>query len=618
MIVGRISLLVGKAIAIKPDGSSRELSLGDQIESDELISVAQGGKVEITANGQTISIGSNETWVAAGNETSSQGDAANSTAIQDPNSVEAIQAALLAGLDPTAEAEATAAGANAAAGGGAGNEGSSFVRIARGGETASDAGLDFDTIAQEASSFTITGNESQIFQTNSLSIGSIFAFDNVGPDGQPADREQILNNAFTNDNTPTFTGTGAVPDSVIKIYDNGILIASVTVSADGSWEIDTPTLEEGSHSITITQQELGHTESDTAGPLVFTVDITPPESVAIITRLEDNVDGQQNLTDSSVIDNGGMTNDNSPNLIGNIDSPLEGGSVNIFRDGVLIGQAQVVGLNWSFQDSGLVDGQTYTYTVRVADASNNYGDLSNTYTISIDTSAPDQPVISQVLDDESDQVVPRGQVTDDATPVVSGQAPGASTITLYNKLANGELQIIAEDIPVEDGEWSYSPDIPLLIGDFELVTKSKDLAGNESPLSESYAFTVVIDSGDDPVIVNVIDDVAQYTGNVEKDTGITNDAQPEIVGTAKAGDLVTVYDTFNGERVVLGSATADVNGIWRLQLADDADVNTDDSLGDGTHNLTTISNLGTATQSSESGGYRFEVDTKGPEAIDDV
>ncbi|NQZ30142.1 MAG: hypothetical protein HRU06_02660, partial [Oceanospirillaceae bacterium] len=88
--------------------------------------------------------------------------------------------------------------------------------------------------------------------------------------------------------------------------------------------------------------------------------------------------------------------------------------------------------------------------------------------------------------------------------------------------------------------------------------------------------------------------------------------------TAKAGDLVTVYDTFNGERVVLGSATADANGIWRLQLEDDGDANTIDTLADGTHNLTTISNLGTATQSSESGAYRFEVDTAAPSAIDDV
>ena len=115
MTIGRVSLLIGKAIAIKPDGSSRELRLGDSIESDELISVAADGKVELQVNGQTILIGSNQTWVAGGAETIGQAEAV--AEILDPKSVEAIQAALLAGADPTIGAEVTAAGGATGAGG---------------------------------------------------------------------------------------------------------------------------------------------------------------------------------------------------------------------------------------------------------------------------------------------------------------------------------------------------------------------------------------------------------------------------------------------------------------------------------------------------------------------
>ncbi|MCU6195208.1 Ig-like domain-containing protein, partial [Enterobacter sichuanensis] len=82
-------------------------------------------------------------------------------------------------------------------------------------------------------------------------------------------------------------------------------------------------------------------------------------------------------------------------------------------------------------------------------------------------------------------------------------------------------------------------------------------AGNESEPSDPYLVIVDTQSPDKPAITDVIDDQGDVTGSIAAGD-ITDDAQPEIRGTAEAGSRVIIYD--NGS--MIGSTVADADGRW--------------------------------------------------------
>ena len=123
---------------------------------------------------------------------------------------------------------------------------------------------------------------------------------------------------------------------------------------------------------------------------------------------------------TGTVADGGTTNDTAPALAGTLSAVLLGNEVlSIFRDGIKIGKADVVGINWTFSDAGpLVDGTSYTYTARVVDAANNLGPASNAYDITIDTSNPTAAVdITAIADDTG---TAGDFTTSDTTLTVSG------------------------------------------------------------------------------------------------------------------------------------------------------------------------------------------------------
>ncbi len=600
MIVGRISLIIGKAVAIKSDGSSRELSLGDSIESDELISVSASGKIVVDTNGgEQVTVNANETWVAASSSSASNIPKSTTDASGqplDPNSVEAIQAALLAGADPTEGAEATAAGAQGAAGaGGLGNEGSSFVRLGRGNSSAVDSGLNFETIGQAANAGQQNVFDPEIFQSASLGgAGSGFVvYDDIGSDGLPSDtREVIVNNSSTNDSAPTLEGVGAIPGAVIRIYDNGALIASATANTDGTWQIDTPTLSDDPHSITVTQQQAGFTESDPSAPINFIVDTQPPAALSFIAT-----DDQGNIT--GPINSGDSTDDTQPTFSG---SDAEAGAVIDLRDenGASIGSttADKDG-KWSITpETPLTEGE-HQITAVQADLAGNESPVSESLKFSVKL-APDAPVLNSIIDDVGLQTgeIENATSTDDSRPVISGTAEAGSTITL---LDNG--QIVGTAIVDSQGNWSAEPNIPLNTGDHSITVTATNEMGNVSEESSpARTFTVDLPGPDAPSIENVIDDVVPQHGNISKGTGVTDDTTPTVNGSAQAGAIVTLYDA---DKNILGTDVADDDGNWSIAIADT------EALSEGMQSITAKAELNNV-ESPETGAYIFEVDTSTP------
>ncbi|WP_222945428.1 Ig-like domain-containing protein, partial [Paraburkholderia sp. UCT2] len=91
---------------------------------------------------------------------------------------------------------------------------------------------------------------------------------------------------------------------------------------------------------------------------------------------------------------------------------------------------------------------------------------SEPHVVIVDTTAPDQPVIGEVTDDEGPIQGPvgNGGSTDDTTPTLVGKGePGDTIIVIDNGTPVGETQVD------EDGNWSFTPDTPLEEGEHEFT-----------------------------------------------------------------------------------------------------------------------------------------------------
>ncbi|HBU8852991.1 TPA: BapA prefix-like domain-containing protein, partial [Citrobacter sedlakii] len=85
----------------------------------------------------------------------------------------------------------------------------------------------------------------------------------------------LTDGQFTNDTTPTLTGT-AESGAVIKVYENGVEIGSVT-AVNGTWSLPLNNVIEGQHTYTATQTTANGTSGD-AETFSITVDITAPDA----------------------------------------------------------------------------------------------------------------------------------------------------------------------------------------------------------------------------------------------------------------------------------------------------------------------------------------------------
>lgn len=126
-VVAIVKSLVGQVIAVSPEGIRRVLIEGDRLLAGEEVLTGPGGAVTLElADGRLLDLGRDSQWSADAPDSST--DLSQATAQAAP-SVEELQQAIAAGVDPTTELEATAAGPSSAGGGGALGGGHSFVML---------------------------------------------------------------------------------------------------------------------------------------------------------------------------------------------------------------------------------------------------------------------------------------------------------------------------------------------------------------------------------------------------------------------------------------------------------------------------------------------------------
>ncbi|NYH08823.1 LapA family giant adhesin [Pseudomonas moraviensis] len=126
-VVAIVKSIVGQVFVVSPEGVRRVLVEGDRLFAGDQVDTGVSGAVSLElADGRTIDLGRDTQWSADTPDSST--DLAEATAQAAP-SVEELQQAIAAGVDPTTALDATAAGPTAAGTGGAAGGGHSFVML---------------------------------------------------------------------------------------------------------------------------------------------------------------------------------------------------------------------------------------------------------------------------------------------------------------------------------------------------------------------------------------------------------------------------------------------------------------------------------------------------------
>ena len=328
------------------------------------------------------------------------------------------------------------------------------------------------------------GNESAqsdaIIITVDTQAPAIIEIDSVTDDQEPV-LGLVTSGGIVNDNRPNLVGVGAEPGTTVNIYDKGDLIGSATVEGDGTWSFLPETdLADGDHSLTATNVDAAGNESEPSAPFDIMIDTKAPDA-AIIESIIDDVTGQI----GEITAMGGVTNDNRPTLSGSAEA---GTTVTILSNGAVIGTA-LVGADhrWTFTPETDLDDGVHQLTVVVTDLAGNVSVASEPVSISVDTTAPAMPIITDVVDDIGEFVgtIASGGFTDDEQPLLSGTADAGVTVTIYD---NGEA--IGEVVADTEGKWSFTPAVPLIEGPHAITASASNAVGNVSATSDAWEFTI--------------------------------------------------------------------------------------------------------------------------------
>ncbi|MGO4110864.1 OmpL47-type beta-barrel domain-containing protein [Paenibacillus sp. YAF4_2] len=290
--------------------------------------------------------------------------------------------------------------------------------------------------------------------------------------------------------------------------------------------------------------------------LIVRIDRTPPSAP---------------VTQSPV--NGEVLGDNLPTIVGTAE---ENSIIAITIDGEELPAVTTDSKgSWTYTPvSPLKDGK-HQIRVSVKDAVGNAAAEEDVLTFTVDTTAPEAPVIEEPVNDAISGI---------SKPVFKGHAEAGSKVTLY--IGDSQIKSITAD---EDGNWSYTIVTPLEDGIYVLKATAADAVGNVGSESGLVSWTVDTNAPVAPVVL------APINGNV------TNENKLTISGTAEAGSLITIE--IDNKKMAEKKATS--LGAWSFTLTE--------ALADGKHIITTeaadeAGNIGPASETVE-----IMIDTEAPE-----
>jgi hypothetical protein len=379
-------------------------------------------------------------------------------------------------------------------------------------------------------------------------------------------------------NQPTLQGNGKAGDK-IQLLDGNVLVGTTTVSNDGTWQITSGILTDGTHNLTATATDIAGNISANSISINIQIDSLAPQLT--LTQILDNatlvnnakltgiVNGSgSNLTSVSYQWDSGNQIAINPNISGNFDQSLD--------------------------FTGISNG-THSLTITATDTAGNTLTKSYSVNTALDKTAP--VITAQLVSDtgasNSDKIT--------FTPTITGTITDASQIAgfkasfdginyvdiLTQKQADGTFTLDKTQLTTVAGK-------ALVDGNYTLHLIATDEFGNASG-NYDVAFTL-----DTTITVpnNLTLAVGSDTGASNSDN-ITNINTPTITGTGDIGATIKLNDG----NVLIGQTTVGSDGKWQI-------VST--ALTNGTHSINAIATDIAGNISTASAPLNLVIDTLAP------
>jgi hypothetical protein len=259
-------------------------------------------------------------------------------------------------------------------------------------------------------------------------------------------------------------------------------------------------------------------------------------------------------------------------IIGTMPAAEVGGTVSVQKGTTILSTATITTTGSWQTILSLADG-TYTVTAFATDQSGNVGPTSTPLTFTIDTIAPNAPIVTAP-----------GSIIAAPTVTITGTASEAGTIYVYSNTTSGTLLGTVSTVGTN---WTFSKS-GYVNGTYTFAIVEHDLAGNIGPVT-----TKTIQVAVPPPAPKI---TAPINGFVTNLTSVT------VSGTgAAAGDTVNLYSG----ATLLGSAIVSSTKTWSITLS---------GLTDGTRTVYAIEVDTTMVASAPSTNVTFTVDTTPPAA----
>ena len=307
------------------------------------------------------------------------------------------------------------------------------------------------TLASASHSFTAKATDTA-GNTSAASAALNVTVDAVAP-GAPAissfspDSNKV-GDGVTNATVLTLTGT-AEANSTVTVFDGTKQIGTAPVDSSSAWSLITGALASTSHSFTAKATDTAGNTSAASAALNVTVDAVAPSA--------------------PIIASGAIVNTNETLLTGMAEA---NSTVTVFDGTKQLGTtiANASGA-WSYTTDTLASA-SHSFTAKATDTAGNISAASSTLAVTIDTTAPNVPIITSDAGVNSNEVL------------LTGTAEANSTVTVFE----GTTQL-GTTIANASGAWSYTTG-PLPGGAHAFTATATDVAGNTSLVSQPIDPTI--------------------------------------------------------------------------------------------------------------------------------
>jgi hypothetical protein len=412
----------------------------------------------------------------------------------------------------------------------------------------------------------------------------------------PGSDSGVTSDFITNVTAPSLTGIvtfntddiymgAGVPGFVVTLYEGANVLGTSAVTntggagtvANGHWTINSPTLSEGTHTLTVKVVDpAGNVSLPLSQQVVIDTVVLPPSVPDLLPVYDSGTSNTDNVTTVSSLSFSGTSE--------------PGAAIKLYDNGTynVPTTADSAG-NWTIPLTTALSLGLHAITVTQTDKAGNVSVASAPLMVTIAT-VPPNPSTPDLVDASDTGSSNSDNRTNDTTPTLSGTAEAGSTVVLFDGATN-----VGTTVADQAGNWTITS-TTLSQATHLLTVKASNAIGTSPP---SLALSVIIDTtGTAP---GTPDLAATSDNGISTTDNITNITTPVITGTGEAGASVTLFDGATAR----GSTTVAANGAWSI---------TTTPLSEGVHTLSAVATDTAGNVSAPSATLTVTIDSTTPTA----